>query len=447
MKYVQEDPIRRSCIVYWLLLWFTISEVQQASQGFKYTPFPLYSIPIQVIIVLFVSNLLPRSITGPIQVLQTFTALFLSIPTVVLTFTNSYNVEFKYRVLCLLYVLLNQILIGFFSANKSRGIISNRKFTLPLTHIAYLLIFVVFICVLLIIQSGIINVNLVSFDQLYSKRYELTNTLKNSELNYLNYALGWAGGILVPMIFYFGIKARYKAIVVFSICLILFGYIVTAQKWILASFFLVVLLHIISTLDDSKFINTNIVVRSFNYMICLILSLQAIINKFSWVDLGIRRPLLDPSIMLQYYVKFSSDNPPQWWSDSIFFRFFSDTDPIPVSKAIGERFFNQPEIHIFPVNVSANATAGSLADSIVQGGLLGMLAYSLATIGFFYLLQLLALRREFSIVFVLSGLVAAMLVEGTLHTLLLSRGLVIILLVFFLLPNVSNPHSQSEGVD
>jgi hypothetical protein len=149
--------------------------------------------------------------------------------------------------------------------------------------------------------------------------------------------------------------------------------------------------------------------------------------------------------MLQYYVKFSSDNPPQWWSDSIFFRFFSQTDPTPVSRAIGERFFNQPTIHIFPVNASANATAGSLADSIVQGGLLGMFAYSLAIIAFFYLLHLLAFKRNISIVFVLSGLVTGMLVEGTLHTLLLSRGLVIIPLVFFLLPNVRNQHSQSES--
>jgi hypothetical protein len=415
--------------------------VQQRSQGFQYTPLPLFSIPIQVIVILFISNLLPRSISGPMQVLQTLTALFLSIPTVILSFTNAPNIEFEYRVLCLLYVLLNQILIGFFAVNRGSEIASNRKFTLPLNLIAYLLIFVVLICFFLIVQSEVINTNLVTFDLLYSRRYEMAETLKNPELAYLSYVLGWAGGISVPLIFYFGIKARSKVIVVISMCFGFFGYIVTSQKWILASFFLVVLLHLISRVDNLRFINTNKVVRGFNFLICLVLSIQAIIYKFPWVDLGIRRSLLDPSIMLQYYVKFSSNNPPRWWSDSIFFRFFSDTDPIPVSKAIGARFFNQPAIHIFPVNDSANATAGSLADSIVQGGLFGMFAYSLAIVAFFYLLHLLAFRRDISIVFVLCGLVTAMLMEGTLHTLLLSRGLVIILLVFFLLPNVRNPHS------
>jgi hypothetical protein len=152
--------------------------------------------------------------------------------------------------------------------------------------------------------------------------------------------------------------------------------------------------------------------------------------------MGIRRTLLDPSIMLQYYVKFSYLDSLRWWSDTNIGRYLSNSDSVPASNAIGERYFNQPEIHIYPVRASANAASSSLADSIAQGGPLGMIFYSLVIIAFFYLLHILSVGRDLSIVFVLSGLVATMLFEGTLHTLLLSRGLIVVVLVFLLLPRV-----------
>ena len=210
----------------------------------------------------------------------------------------------------------------------------------------------------------------------------------------------------------------------------------TAQKWILASFFLVIFLHLVSKLKAPSSINSSDVIRSFIYLILMLVSVQSVFSKLPFVDMGIRRPLLDPSIMLQYYVKFSYENSLRWWSDTNIVRSFSNSDSIPVSNAIGERYFNQPELQIYPIRASANAASSSLADSIAQGGPLGMIFYSLMIVAFFYLLHFLAVGRDLSIVFVLSGLVATMLFEGSLHTLLLSRGLIVVVLVFIFLPKV-----------
>jgi len=413
-----------------------MSTVATSAQGYKYGPPALISIFFQVILVLFIANLLPPVISGPIQVLQAFTAIFISIPTVILAFSNWTSIEFKFRMMALLYVLLNQVLIAFFRGSSSWSIATLRKIRLPLVVISYFLIALILLCFVIVLNSGVININYINFGELYTKRSELMIALKDSELKYLGYALGWTGGILIPIIFYFAIKLRSRIIVVLSFFLFLGSYLMTAQKWILASFFLIVFLHLISKLKAPKLINSSDVIRSFNYLIVILISLQSVFSKLPFVDLGIRRPLLDPSIMLQFYVKFSYENSLRWWSDTNIGRYIFNSDSVPVSNAIGERYFNQPELQIYPIRASANAASSSLADSIAQGGPLGLIFYSLAIIAFFYLLHVLAVGRDLSIVFVLSGLVATMLFEGALHTLLLSRGLIIVVLVFLFLPKV-----------
>jgi hypothetical protein len=413
-----------------------MSTIATSAQGYKYGPPILISIFFQAILVLFIANLLPRVILGPIQVLQVFTAVFISIPSVILAFSNWSAIELKYRMIALLYVLLHQVIIAFFRGESSLLSAVHRKIHLPLVGVACVLIAITLVCFVIVLNSGAININFVNFGELYAKRSELMIVLKSSDLRYLGYALGWAGGILIPIIFYFAIKLRSWIIVVLSLFLFLGSYLMTAQKWILASFFLIIFLHLISALKSPKLINSSDVIRSFNYLVVTLVSLQAVFSKLPFVDMGIRRTLLDPSIMLQYYVKFSYLDSLRWWSDTNIGRYLSNSDSVPASNAIGERYFNQPEIHIYPVRASANAASSSLADSIAQGGPLGMIFYSLVIIAFFYLLHILSVGRDLSIVFVLSGLVATMLFEGTLHTLLLSRGLIVVVLVFLLLPRV-----------
>jgi hypothetical protein len=200
---------------------------------------------------------------------------------------------------------------------------------------------------------------------------------------------------------------------------------------------------LISRFSEQDGVLSSHVLIGFNSLIIGLISIQSLFPKSPMVDLGVRRSLLDPSIMFQYYMKFVGNYPPQLWSDSNISRFFLNNDPTPVSRIIGDRFFNIPSLHIYPRTGSSNATSGSIADSLAQGGIVGFFLISLSIIGVFYILHILSVGRDFGIVFVLSGLVVEMLVEGTLHTLLLSRGLIFVFILFFFLPKrqVHGPNS------
>ncbi len=435
-SYIFRDCVRKNLLAYWLLLWFVVSTIVPSAQGFKYNPPPLISIPVQVLIVLFISNLLPRTISSPIHVLQVFSAIFLSIPTVIVSFSNWTAIEWRYLALALLYVLLNQVLVALFSGKKNLPIVNMRRIQISLMSIAYFLITITLVCFALILNSRVISIDFVGFDEIYPQRSELMAALVNSDSNYLGYTLGWVGGILLPIVFYIAIKERNRVIGALSVVLCFCSYVVTAQKWIIASFILIIFLHSISKVDASSLISVGKVLQGFNFLILSLIALQAVFYKIRFVDLGVRRAMLDPSIVLTYYVKFSSENPLRWWSETSPGRFLTSSDAVPVSNAIGERYFNQPELQIYPIGPAANLASSSFADSIAQGGVLGLLIYSLIIIGFFYLLQAFAVGRDLSFVFVLSGLVATMIFEGAFHTLLLSRGLIVVFFIFIFLPKV-----------
>lgn len=416
------------------MLWFTIFEVTSVSQGFAYNPPPLISIPLQILIVLFISKLLPLVVSGPLQVLQTFTAVFLTIPTVVLAFTNALNIEFRFRFLGLIYVLLNQVLVSFFHGEREWLFAKNRKLRMSLPNIGWLLSCLVVALFAFSLTSGVLDLNFVTFNEIYGKRSDLKVMLGDSDMWFLAYSLGWLGGICVPIVFYIGIKSRNWLMIILSLFFFLGSYLLTAQKWIIASCALILFLHLISLFAKENLVPTSNVFVGFNWLILILIFLQSFFSRIPLVDLGIRRALLDPSIMLQYYVKFAGNYPPQWWSDSNLVRSVFNTDPMPVSQIIGERYFEIPTSFIFPKGESPNATGGAIADSIAQGGIIGLLIISLTLICVFYGLHFLSIGRDRSIVFVMSALFVEMLVEGTFHTLLLSRGLILIFVVFLLLP-------------
>lgn len=442
--FLQENPVTRNCLVYYLLLWFTTSVVVTNSQGFSYNPPPLISFPIQIFVVIFISKILPLIVSGPLQILQTFTAVFLTIPTVALTFSNASNIEFRYRIMGLILVLLNQVLICFFQGNKIWLFVENRKLSLSIRSIAFFLSGIVFVVFIVTLASGVLDLSFVTLGEIYTKRSELKMILSEPDLRFLGYLLGWLGGITVPIIFYFGIKIRNWLILAISLLFFLGSYVLTAQKWIIASGALILILHLISSSARGSVILTKSIFQAFNWLIVALISLQSIFPKYSIADLGVRRSLLDPSIMLQYYVKFAGNYPPQWWADSKISRYFLKEDPIPVSTIIGERYFNVPSTFFYPKGGSTNATGGTIADAIAQGGVIGFFFISLLLIGVFYVLQILSSGRDRSITFVLCGFILEMLVEGTFHTLLLSRGLILIFVVFLLLPKVTNLEAKSK---
>lgn len=163
--------------------------------------------------------------------------------------------------------------------------------------------------------------------------------------------------------------------------------------------------------------------------------MQTLFLKFRIIDLAIRRSLLDPAIMMQHYVQFTREYPLKFWSDSKIGQFLMTEDVVPASRIIGDRYFNVPRRFIFPQELHANATSGAVADSISQAGFLGLLVTTLLLFLFFLLLEILSKDKSAVLVLCICALTVQMLIEGTLHTLMLTRGLILVPLILYFLPN------------
>ena len=158
-------------------------------------------------------------------------------------------------------------------------------------------------------------------------------------------------------------------------------------------------------------------------------------SVFPLADLVVRRAILDPAITLQFYVKYSFDFPFRFWRDTLVFRIFSGEWGAPASEIIGDRYFSIPEKMFFSKRLPGNATAGAIQDSLAQAGFAGLLLTTFLLFLFFRMLDILSSGKNSKIVFVVSAMISPLLIEGTLHTLLLSRGLILIPFFFLLLPS------------
>jgi hypothetical protein len=359
--------------------------------------------------------------------------IFLTIPSIAISFNNVLVPEISTNILTLIYVFMTQILIKLLSDSfEKRTFIKIRN---DILHVRPLILFFVISFFVFIYTAFIFKeyFNLVTFDQIYTARANFARNFSNFDF-LPTYSLGWFSGIVTPFMLLIAIFLRSYVLVALSGLIGIFIYGVVSQKWVLASFFLIFFLILVGRLLVSAKHSARIIFSSFNFFILGSLSLSSILNSVSFADLTIRRVLIDPAIMFQYYVKFSLNYPLSWWSDSKIFSFFRDTSEQSVSKIIGERYFNVPETMFLKRGPSANATTGTIGDSIGQGGFLGLLLATFCLFVFFKILQDLADTKNFIFVFVISGFCVALLNEGTLHTLTLSRGLFAVPLILIALP-------------
>jgi hypothetical protein len=253
---------------------------------------------------------------------------------------------------------------------------------------------------------------------------------------FIGYSIGWLGGILTSLLFLFAFFDKRWVSVAISLLVALGVYMGAYQKWILGTIpFLLLMLAIARSHQDGK-LQTVRVFKAFALLVFLSHVIKSIFRLQIAVDLPIRRAILDPAVMFQYYVQFAQEYDYQFWSDSKISRFFNPGPEQTVAQIIGERYFNLPNYFFLERPPAMNATSGLLADGIAQAGLVGLLVSSCLMFILFWLLSLLSKGRDFTIVFAITGLTFIILMEGVLHTNLLSRGLILVPIVMFFLPRV-----------
>jgi hypothetical protein len=438
-----KDRLRKSLLTYWAILFFVQAIITTSASGYDFNPPRLHLILIQVILVLFVVLMLPRRIDRVREILPVLTALFLTIPTISIAFTNTRFIDVKIALLALLYVLLNQVIISILVSSVPQINMFRDRKGATYSRIAITLILFAILASFYAVYKGLRGFELTSFSNIYSIRDNFSSQLLQINDPILGHLVGWLGAFIPPILFVIAIKTKnyFFGAVTFVITSLI--YAVAGQKWIIALVGIALVLYLIGKpLAMEEFLMTHKFVNGMNALFVFAIFLQTIFINSQIVNLVVRRTFLDPSIMLQYYTKYSLEFPMGFWRESKIAGLVTGSQTPPISNFIGDHYFNFPTHYFMPKFTQMNGTAGTLADSIAQAGLVGLIFATFLVFGFLILLESLSINRDNRIVFVISSLSIIALFEGTLLTLLFSRGLILIPLIMFFLPRDARQSSN-----
>ena len=428
------EGFSRSILIYFFSLYFVVADVQQASQGYDFVPTSIYFILIQLLLVLILVKLLPSRITGPVDVLQIFTAIFLTIPTLVTSFTNSERIGYFESFGSSFAVLFNQFILfwlGYFFSKTHPEF--NEKSEESRIDLPLILIMLLSTSAVIYILSSIQINDFFGFEEVYDRRAEFMNMTSMAGGSILGYAFGILGGTLVSLILIWALFRKSYLLVIYSFLLASVVYFGSAQKWVIGTNILILILFCIHRKKSSQAIRSCSAFNGFSILIWVLILLDPLFRTFRLVDLGIRRFLLDPSIMLQYYVAFSKDYTFRYWQDLTPVQWLLNKSPSSDLPAtiIGERYFYLPDKFFLPGSSTMNATGGAVADSIAQAGILGLTITSCLLFFFFLFLGKLCAEIDTWLMFSISALTTYIICEGTFHTSIFSRGLIIVPAILF----------------
>jgi hypothetical protein len=295
----------------------------------------------------------------------------------------------------------------------------------------------------LVVIDGNLNFRLSSLNDLYLNRGLFQESLEGSDI-LRPYLFGWLGGALVPILISLGLAFRRKVLLLFGIFTAMFVYTTASQKWVLGGIIFLLFLYFLKSRVNDRALQSLDVIKFFNILIGFLLMFQMAFSNSRALDLGVRRAILDPSVMVQFYTKFSLENDLPFWSESRVSRLLFDSNSQALSEIIGEKYFFIPRPLFLERPATMNATAGVLGDSIAQAGFIGVIVIGVLLYFFFYLLHYLSQNKSDVAVFLVSAFAVQMIIEGTLHTQFLSKGLMLVPLLLTLLPSIEKNRSYRQ---
>jgi len=444
-KFVQiwvSDPLLRSFSAYCIALTVFVSNITTSSPGYSFLPGVSWTFLIEITILFCIYKLIPKTCETTLQVLQVIVALFLTIPSSILVFHNQYFQDLKLQISVVISLLIVQYLLHFLTEQIPRKKYLINRVGLSLENLARLFVLLVFVVVVLILMSKGLEFRIVNFTDIYVYREKMRVALQEIRSMPLNYAMGFLTGLIPGILMGFYLLLRKKYLLILSVLTALLAYISSFQKGVIASLFLVVLFFLISRGNSEEFVPSRKIFNFFNGIIILSFPITIFAPSLNAADLMVRRPLLDPSIMYQYYLRFSTEFPSLKWSDISIPGFETRQSVSSAGEIIGDRYFYSPSIPYPKSLPRMNATSGAWADSLAQFGIFGLILTTILVFAFFYTLQLFSEGRDIKFAFILTGLSATLLMEGTLHTSMLSRGLILVPILMLLLENRTSQNKE-----
>jgi hypothetical protein len=407
----------RAFFFYASALWLATAIETTSSLGFQYIAQDFFWFPFQFLYLAVLVRLIPVELNNIFDIYMTIQALFLTIPILVIGFSNYYLPNsFNTLKLSTLFLISHLVLFAFskipnrtFRQNMNRARIS-------INFIYYVLFITAISIIIFFAWESQFLVDFWTFDTLYENRNVLMKRLSESHISLVGYALGWISGVLIPIAYILGLSFRKRFWIFVMWLLAIVATIITYQKWLIGVMCFLTLMHF---LWKSKRNLSSPSSDFFAFLLGLHCIIWPFISSLSAIDrisdLLIRRSLVDPAIVAMHYINYASTHSNLLWTD---FNFNSRSDIKSASFLVGD----------FSAKGS-NMTAGSIVDSLVQLESVGVIFASLTLGLFFLVINRLVIGHDIHLIFLISSLICIVLIETKLPTSLLSKGLLLIPIV------------------
>jgi len=315
-----------------------------------------------------------------------------------------------------LILMIPFIVILLFTINIKIYRLKTINYSKPLILLVALLFTLVTILHYFYATSGHMTFSLLTVYDFREQYHEISSS---GIFGYLN---SWVPKIFIILLLIWSIEYKKYLMSIFFFSFVILLFLLSGHKSVFSGFFLVFVLYIILR-------NENISLTMMRYFLYFIIILLILIMFFDMTILGsilIRRLLFVPPYLNFVYIEYFSTHIHPYWSDSFMKYFIEYPYDINLAKVIGT-FLGHPK---------ENANTGFIASGYAQGGLFGVILYTVIAIFLFNIIHILSrnMNKVFFIAIILLPILTLFL-SSDFFTTLLTHGLIISIMVLYMYNN------------
>ena len=258
-----------------------------------------------------------------------------------------------------------------------------------------------------------------------SSVYQIREIFRETSSKMLNYFINWAGNVINPYFFIYGLESGNIPFLIFSLLFQYYIFSLTGFRSLFFSLFFVLFLAI-----GVKYAGKGFHIF-LAYVLNLWLLLVILVNMFlpsrgiPVASTGVRRPFFLPALVGNYYWDFFSEHTRDHFSRNFPFKFFFAPEyEEPIPYVIGEKFFHS-RVH---------ANANFIADTFANTGYTGVVVVWLI---FLFLLKFLddfSTGKSLLLLTGLTGMSAFSLTNLSLVTVMMTHGFLLAIFLILIHP-------------
>lgn len=243
----------------------------------------------------------------------------------------------------------------------------------------------------------------------------------------LNYTLNWQVYVINTFLIAYSVVHKKNNLLLFSIAIQLYLFLVAAHKTYLFSIIMVI--GLVWFVDKSK----NLIKDMLKILIStnlIVLSMYIFLNNYIPLAIITRRVFFIPAQISYFYFDFFANNQLLLFSEGIIGKIINISSPynMRVANMIAGVYYNQP-------NMASNT--GYLSDAFANAGVFGVIIISIILGVILRLIESLNIDMRITLAVIIMPIFA--LVNGALLTTILTNGLLVSVVVLYLYKN-HQPH-------